>query len=84
MKASYGQTDNLFSGKLLKITFLMKIKDYIFSQKFLLNLCFYKTPNNSMEVKHCDLVTIEDMLKHIFAIGCSGAVRANSLRISIS
>lgn len=61
----------------------MKTKDCIFTPKFLLNLCFYKTPNNSVEVKYCDLVKTAGMLKQIFAIQCSDAVRAKSLRISI-
>lgn len=71
-------------GKTLKITILMKTEDCIFTPKLLLNLCFYKTLNNSVEVKYHDLGKIVGMLKQIFAIQCSDAIRAKSLRISIS
>lgn len=84
MKESYGQANCFFREKLLKTTILMKTKDGVFTQKFLLNLCFYKTLNNSMEVKHCDLSKIAGMLNQIFAIGCSDTIRAKSVRISIS
>lgn len=70
-------------GKTLKITILMKTEDCIFTPKLLLNLCFYKTLHNSVEVKYRDLGKIAGMLKQIFAIQCSDAIRAKSLRISI-
>lgn len=72
-----------FTGNLLKTTILMR-RLYFHSKIPVDFVCFYKTLNNSMEVKHCDLAKIGDMLKQIFAIGCSDVIRAKSLRLSIS
>lgn len=85
MKESYGQADCCFHREFTENDHFDENKRLYFHSKIPVDfVCFYKTLNNSMEVKHCDLAKIGDMLKQIFAIGCSDVIRAKSLRLSIS
>lgn len=61
-KAGFGkETDHFFQGEVTENHYFDENK------RFLLNLCFYKTLNNSTGMKRCHLVRTAGTLKQIFA-----------------